>query len=68
MLSNEEIKSLSQFLIEDTKALNLSREQFPERVNWYLENIAGFEFISEEQHQNLIQKILDQAKINQSQI
>ena len=61
MLSDQEIKSLSSFLNVDIKALNLSNDQFQGHVNVYLENIAGLEFLSQNQIQKLIQRIIENA-------
>ena len=59
MLSQSEIKELHEFLLEDIKDLELSGDQIPQRVNFYLENIGGLETISDEQYEQLIQKIID---------
>ena len=63
MLSNTEIIKLSYMLNKDIKTLNLSRTQIPEQISYYLENIAGLECITPKQHQEFIQRILDQAKV-----
>lgn len=63
MLSNKEIKRLSAYLNEDIKKLKLNKSEIQERAVYYLENISGLEVISDDTFQDLMQSILDHAKV-----
>jgi hypothetical protein len=59
MLSNTQINELHQFLQEDILSLKLSGDEIPERVNFFLENISGVEFLSESEYKNLVARIIN---------
>jgi len=59
MLSTTQINELNQFLQEDILSLKLSGDEIPERVNFFLENISGVEFLSESEYKNLVDRIIN---------
>jgi len=59
MLSNSQINELHRFLQEDISLLKLVDDQIPERVNFFLENISGAEFLSESEYKNLVERIIN---------
>jgi hypothetical protein len=59
MLSTTQINELHQFLQEDITLLKLVDDQIPERVNFFLENISGVEFLSESEYKNLVDRIIN---------
>jgi hypothetical protein len=58
MLSPHQINNLQQQLISDIQRYNLTSNEITEQVYLYLENISGFECLSEE---NLL-KIVEMVK------
>lgn len=59
MLSNSQINELNKFLNEDILSLKLSGDEIPDRVNFFLENISGVEFLSESEYKNLVDRIIN---------
>jgi len=59
MLSTTQINELHQFLQEDISLLKLVDDQIPERVNFFLENISGVEFLSESEYKILVDRIIN---------
>ncbi len=59
MLTTSQINELHQFLQEDILALKLSNDQIPDRVNFFLENISGVEFLSEKEYEILVDRIIN---------
>jgi hypothetical protein len=59
MLTTRQINELHQFLQEDISTLQLSGDEIPERVNFFLENISGVEFLSENEYKNLVDRIIN---------
>lgn len=58
MLTTSQINELHQFLQEDIHTLQLSGDQIPERVVFYLDNLSGCELLTESDYQNLIERII----------
>lgn len=59
MLSTTQIIELHQFLQEDISTLQLSGDEIPERVVFYLDNLSGCELLTESEYQNLIDRIIN---------
>jgi hypothetical protein len=59
MLTTTQINELHQFLKEDILSLKLSGDEIPERVNFFLENISGVEFLSENEYKKLVDRIIN---------
>lgn len=59
MLTTRQINELHQFLQEDISTLQLSGDEIPERVNFFLENISGVEFLSENEYKYLVDRIIN---------
>lgn len=59
MLTTRQINELHQFLQEDISTLQLSGDEIPERVNFFLENISGCELLTEDEYKNLVDRIIN---------
>jgi len=59
MLSTTQINELHRFLQEDISTLQLSGDEIPERVVFYLDNLSGCELLTESDYQNLIDRIIN---------
>lgn len=58
MFTTTQIIELHQFLQEDISTLQLSGDEIPERVVFYLDNLSGCELLTEDDYQNLIDRII----------
>jgi len=59
MLTTNQINELNTYLQEDILSLKLSGDEIPDRVNFFLENISGVEFLSENEYKNLVDRIIN---------
>jgi len=59
MLSTTQINELHQFLQEDIHTLQLSGDEIPERVVFYLDNLSGCELLTGSEYQHLIDRIIN---------
>lgn len=59
MLTTSQINELHRFLQEDISTLKLSGDEIPERVVFYLDNLSGCELLTEDDYQNLIDRIIN---------
>ena len=59
MLTTRQINELHQFLQEDISTLQLSGDEIPERVSFFLENISGVEFLSKNEYKYLVDRIIN---------
>lgn len=59
MFTTTQIIELHQFLQEDISTLQLSGDEIPERVVFYLDNLSGCELLTEDDYQNLIDRIIN---------
>lgn len=57
MLSPHQINQLQQQLIDDINQYNLTSNGITEQVYLYLENIAGFEYLSEESLLKIVEMV-----------
>lgn len=59
MLTTKNINELHGYLKEDILSMGLSGDEIPDRVNFFLENISGVEFLSEIEYKNLVDRIIN---------